>query len=60
MNNKAKRITLIVLMLAILAYTVINYLNHAIDQTKMLVLSLFLGWLLISQIYALIREWKEE
>lgn len=59
MNKKTQRILLIVLMVAILVYTVINFFNHPTNKTSFVIMLGFLVFLLFGQISALIREWND-
>ena len=60
MNKKIQRIGLIVLMAGAVAYTFYNYTRGNTDKTTLFVLIAFMGFLLIGQITALIREWNED
>lgn len=59
MSSKSQRIALIVLMLGVIGYTVFNYLRGGLSSGYFAVLAVLMGWMLIGQLRALIREWKE-
>ncbi len=60
MKQRWQRIGLILLMVAALAYTIFNYVNGRTGAAEVLVIGAFMGWLIMGQTAALIREWKEE
>ena len=59
MDSKKQRIALIILMLGIIVYTVSNYLRGDMDISYFFITIPFMAWILFSQIWALIRDWKE-
>ena len=60
MKAFAKPLGLIVLMLAVIGYTVYNYLNGKIDSAMFLVSIAILGLPLINMVNLLIQEWKKK
>lgn len=60
MSNRTKRLALIVLMAAVLVYTVINYFRQGITLPYLIVFAVILVPSLMMQVNALIQEWKEE
>ncbi len=59
MDSKKQRVALIILMLGVLGYTFFNYIRGDMNITYFFAMLIFMGWMLISQIWALIRDWKE-
>ena len=60
MKTFAKPLGLIVLMLAVIGYTVYNYLHGKIDSAMFLVSIVILGLPLFNMVNLLIQEWKKK
>ena len=59
MSKKLQRILTIIVMLAVVVYTLYNYCTDRTTLSSVVVTVVFLSWLLFSQIRALIREWND-
>ena len=60
MENTKKAVVTILVMVAVMAYTVFNYANGRIDMPMFLVSMAILGIPLVNMINLLIQEWKKK
>ena len=60
MKKKVQRILLILLMAGAIAYSVYNYRIGNSDRNTLIVIMAFMGFLILGQGAALIREWGDE
>ena len=60
MNNITKAILAIIVMVAVLAYTILNYLNGKTEFTMLVVSMAIIGIPLVNMINILIQELKKK
>ena len=53
------RLLLILLMMAVLGYTIFNYMSQRLTATHFMVILAFMSYALISQIAQLVRDLRE-
>ena len=54
-----QRLLLILLMMAVVAYTIYNYMNQRIETPYFMIMLAFLSYVLISNISRLVRDLRE-
>jgi len=60
MKNLGKAVAMILFMLAVLGYTVYNYLTGKIDMTMFVVFVVIMGIPLFNMVNILIQQWKNK
>lgn len=54
-----QRMLLILLMMAVLAYTIFNYMSQRLSSTYFMVILAFMSYALISQVAQLVRDLRD-
>jgi hypothetical protein len=60
LKENMKKVLVILLMLAVIVYTVLNYRSGRIDRTYMAVCLVLLGLPMVNMIRLMIQDWKEK
>ena len=60
MKENMRKVLVILLMLAVIVYTVLNYRSGRIDRTYMAVCLVLLGLPMVNMIRLMIQDWKEK
>lgn len=59
-KDMIQRLLLILLMMAVLAYTIFNYMSQRINTTYFMVILAFMSYALISQVAQLVRDLRDQ
>jgi len=54
-----QRLLLILLMMAVLAYTIFNYMSQGLSSTYFMIILAFMSYALISQVAQLVRDLRD-
>lgn len=60
MNTVGRTVAMMVFMVAVMGYTVFNYLSGKIDMTMFVVCMLIMGIPLFNMVNILIQQWKNK